>query len=168
MGLVRDLDIELHLRGCCHAGYETRLKELALASGLPDGRLHLHPPDCADEMTRRAAEYDIGLAIEPVASENNDIALSNKIFTYLLAGCAVVATRTRSQARLLPELGPAAVACEPDDPRSMADALSGWVRDRQSLERARAAAWQVAETRFNWDRQKSTFLAVVDEALNGS
>jgi glycosyltransferase involved in cell wall biosynthesis len=158
-------EVELHLRGTPQSGFGDALRQLAVASGVAPERIHLHPPTVADEMTRCAASFDIGLALEPPVSRNNDILLSNKIFTYLLAGCAVIATRTTGQSELLDELGPAARGCAIDDAQSLADALRPWIEDRESLEKSRRAAWILGRDRFNWDREKELFLDVVRAAL---
>ncbi len=44
-----------------------------------------------------AANHDIGLAIEPGSNENNDLIYTNKLFTYLLAGNAILFSSTRAQ-----------------------------------------------------------------------
>jgi glycosyltransferase involved in cell wall biosynthesis len=167
MGQLRDLPIELHLRGRWHPGYESSLRQLAAETGVLQTQIISHAPEAADDMVRLAAEFDIGLALEPPLSENNNILLSNKIFVYLLAGAAVLATRTQGQRRLLPELQCAAQSSEPGDPIALAAVLRRWVEDRHALNRARDAAWQLGETRFNWDREKTTFCDVVRRvALN--
>lgn len=153
------------MRGRWQAGYESQLRQLAGAAGLAPAQLVAHEPAHPSEMVREAAHYDIGLALEPPINVNNDILLSNKIFTYLLAGTAVVATRTRGQVRLLPDLGCAAVSCAPEDPASFAEAIAPWLRDRGALERARQAAWRLGEERFNWDCEQRVFLGVVNRAL---
>jgi hypothetical protein len=112
-------------------------------------------------MVTHAAACDIGLALEPPSSINNDILLSNKIFTYLLAGTAVVATRTRGQAALLAELGPAAEGCDVGDAASFAGAVERLIASPQRLLEARRAAWDLGTCRFNWDLEKLRFLEVV-------
>ncbi|MBS1817522.1 MAG: hypothetical protein JSU08_06315 [Acidobacteria bacterium] len=165
VGLCQRHGVELHVQGAPLLGYDRVLRELAIRVGLPQSALHIHPPDAPDAMVQRAAGYDIGLAIEPLAGKNNDLALSNKVFTYLLAGCAVAATRTHGQARLLPQLGDAAVGCAPNDAASLAAALEPWLADRARLLGARRMAWALGESTFNWDREKLVLLGVVKKAL---
>jgi len=119
-------------------------------------------------MVREAAAFDVGLAIEPPASVNNDLLLSNKIFTYLLAGAGVVATRTTGQSSLAPCVGGAVAYCDSGSPESLAASIRPWLENRERLEAARRSAWRIGESRFNWDVEKAVFLAVVDRALGGS
>lgn len=166
MGVLTNHDIELHLRGKWQAGYEERLRAIAAEAGARQGRIISHEPADADEMVRLAATYDVGLALEPPVTVNNDILLSNKIFTYILGGTAVIATRTRGQAGLVGELGAAALSYETGDHWSFAAALTPWLEDRDALLHARQTAWCLGESRFNWDREKATFLGLVQTALD--
>src|SRR5262249_9489824 len=117
------------------------------------------------DMVRLASQYDVGLALEPPVSVNNDILMSNKIFTYVLGGAAVAATRTRGQAALAPDLRAAAVWCDPGRPESLAAALTPWLENRAALAAARNVAWRLGDARFNWDLEQATFLGRVAGAL---
>jgi glycosyltransferase involved in cell wall biosynthesis len=167
LGLLRDRRTEIHLRGRWAAGYEERLRAVASASGVEQWRLISHDPARPVDMVREAAAHDIGLALEPPVSVNSDLLISNKIFTYLLAGNAVLTTRTKGQSLLAPRLGEAAVYCDPGRPDSLAAALQPWLDHPERLESARSTAWLAGETRFNWDIEKAGFLAVV-EAVFGA
>jgi glycosyltransferase involved in cell wall biosynthesis len=162
IGLLNRSDVQLHLRGQWQGGYEMVLRRLAAESGVAQNLIISHEPAQPDEMVRLAANYDIGLAVEPPVSVNNDILLSNKIFTYVLGGTAVVATRTTGQSRLAKDLGAAASWCEPGNPDSLAAALRPWLERRDALIRARETSWQIGETRFNWDLEKSKLLKVLE------
>jgi hypothetical protein len=59
------------------------------------------PPE---EMVRQAAPYDIGLSLETDISDNRSLCLTNKIFTYLLAGVPVLLSDTPAQRALAPRL----------------------------------------------------------------
>ena len=72
-----------------------------------------------DGATWRRA-YDIGLSLETDASENRRLCLTNKIFTYLLAGVPVMMSDTPAQSALAPDLGEAAALVSLADPDAMA------------------------------------------------
>ena len=160
--------IELHLRGTWQSGYEAELRGRAARQGLDPRCIVHHPTDAPDEMVRLAAAFDVGLATEPCATPNNSLLLSNKIFTYLLAGLAVVATRTPGQSRLTPEIDRATAWCEPGSPASLAAALGRWAGDRVSLREARAEAWRLGTERFNWDVERKRYLEIVAAALGAT
>jgi len=165
MGILRDLPIELHLRGAWQAGYQSHLEQTAPAAGVDWGRVVSHAPAPPAEMIRIAAAYDAGLALEASRTTNADILLSNKIFTYLLAGLPVLASATTAQRALVRELGAAAVIAPIDDAETLALMLRPWVENPEALADARRTAWRLGETRFNWDHEQRVFLEVVQTVM---
>lgn len=165
MGRLHEWPLELHLRGAWQAGYREALLALADRSGVPRDRVVAHEPAPPGDMVKLAAAYDIGLAVEQAVSVNNDIALSNKVFAYVLAGAAVVATRTRAQAAMALDLATAAVFYDPGDVAGLVAGLRGWLENRKALADARHLAWRLGDARFNWDLEKTKFLTVVRNAL---
>jgi glycosyltransferase involved in cell wall biosynthesis len=165
IGLLKRADVELHLRGRWQDGYEGQLRQLAAERGVAQRQIVSYAPSSPDQLVRLSSEYDIGLALEWPISVNNDILLSNKIFTYLLAGNAVIASRTSGQAAIAPELGQAAALCEPRNPASLANAIKAWLEHPNTLDAARETAWRLGSTRFNWDSEQTKFLQVVASAL---
>jgi len=165
IGLTGNRNIQLHLRGQWQPGYKLRLHALATNCGLQASQLVSHGLASPDDMIRLSAAYDVGVALEPGRSQNNSIALSNKIFTYLLAGNAVIATATRGQRLLMQELPDSGLCYEIGDIETVARQLEQWERDRSALERFRRNAWRYGEERYNWEVEQKKFLAVVEHAL---
>ncbi len=85
--------IELDIRGGDRAGRGETLLALARELGIAD-RVRLLPVGAPQEMVRLAAAYDLGLSLETDVSESRRLCLTNKIFTYLLAGVPVVLSDT--------------------------------------------------------------------------
>ena len=168
MAALRECAIELYLRGRCSSGYEERLRQLARQNELDLGRINFCPPAPADDMIRLSAEYDVGLALEQPDSPNRDLCLTNKIFSYLLAGNAVAATSTTGQKAIVDTLGPAAFLYEPADSDALARGLRFWHDDRSELQRARKAAWSLGTYPFNWDHEKSALVEVVNGVIRSS
>jgi len=157
---------ELHLRGSWWPGYEAELRQLAAESGLAPERIVAHPLASPDEMVRRSATYDIGLALEPGTTENSNLAIGNKIFTYLLGGQAVVATNTAGQRWLLDQVPGAAVGYDPGDIETLTAHLLNCIHRRDELAAAKRAAWTFGDRRFNWEIEQQVFLAAVRTALD--
>lgn len=165
LGLLGGCAIELHLRGQWSAGYREQLVGLAVAAGVQPERIQSHSPGPSDEMARLAASYDVGLAVEPGGSQNSGVILSNKFFTYLLAGNAVAATATSEQQALMAQLVGVGFTYAPGDTAALANGLRGWYDDRAALQAAREAAWGWGTTRYNWDNEQHLLLRCVGEAL---
>lgn len=165
IGLLPECDIQLHLRGAWQPGYQEQLLKLAVSLGVSAHRIIDYKPCPSDEMGYLAAAYDVGLALEPNANKNNGIALSNKIFTYLLAGNAVIATATKAQTALMEDISQAGFCYKPSDVEALAIQLRRWHDDRTLLDKARRQAWEWGTKRYNWDIEKHKFLAIVEDVL---
>ncbi len=165
MGRMRG-SVTLSVRGSDFPGYSAKLKTLAAEVGVTDALFFL-PPAAPDEMARLAAQHDVGLSFELNAPPNRAICLTNKIFTYLLAGIPVLLSNTPAQREIAAELGEAARVVDLANPDSIAATLDVWATDAKALASARSEAWRLAQTRFNWDREKDRFLQGVNRALEG-
>ena len=150
-------EVELHLRGNPSAGYRERLEELA---GGGRQRLFFLPPLEHDEVIRAMEPFDAGLALERPDHGNYSLTVTNKLFSYLLAGLAVAATNTPGQREVMAQIPAAGFFYPPGDARALAAGLLNWARDRQSLRAAQQASWNAARARFCWDREREKFLAL--------
>lgn len=167
MGQLSQLKIELHLRGNWANGYRERIMALAASCGLSSESIISHGFAPADEMINLAAAYDVGLVLEGNLTPFNDLCLTNKIFTYILAGNAIITTETKAHSRLAAELGCAAACYKENDLPALVKILRRWAEDRDVLRTARAKAWELGTTRYNWELESSTFLNIVDFTLTG-
>ena len=165
IGAMGECKIELHLAGSWQPKYKERLLQIADSVGVEPGQIIAHGTAPPDEMARLAAQYDVGLALEQAQSENRDICLTNKIFTYLLAGNAVIATSTRGQRPIMDAIGTAGFCYDPGDVHAFAQCLKLWYEDRDSLDEARRQAWNWGTHRYNWDMEKTAFLQIIGEVL---
>lgn len=163
---LADIAAELHLRGRAIADYLDGLIRLA-QDVAPTLKIVHHEPVPPDALVESCAGYDVGLAVEPGFSPNNLIALSNKVFTYLLGGLAIVLTDTPGQRALAADLKTAAFVYKPGDALGLAVGLRRWAADTAPLARAKAAAWQAAVRRWHWEHpeERGVLLSAVETAL---
>jgi len=159
--------IELTLRGRAQSGYLEALRHLAAAHA-PLLSIEHEPPAPPDAMVDLARGYDVGLALEQMAPRNRQLCLTNKAFTYILAGVAVAITDTPGQHALGVDLGRAAALVPPTDVDALAAAFAGWAADPAALDCAKRAAWAAATRRWHWEHQseRGTLYRLVGEALS--
>ncbi len=167
MGQLRDLNIELHLRGTWHLGYRDKVMSLAASCGVRPERIISHPVQPADEMIRLAAAYDVGLVLEHNVSPFHDLCLTNKIFTYILAGNAVITTATKAHQNIAAKIGNAAFCYKSEDVQALTARLRLWYMDREALRAARRRAWDEGRSRYNWELEKNAFLGAIGPVLAG-
>lgn len=164
LGLMKH-PASLHLRGLPAQGFSHTLQTLARQNNWA-GRIEFLPFASPDDMPRLAAGYDLGLSLEQRTPRNRDLCLTNKIFTYLLAGLPVALSSTAAQDALRPGLGSAALPLNLNDPRACARTLDDWWADKAAVHAARQHAWQLGQTRYNWDRCSQELVAVIGKALS--
>lgn len=157
---------ELHLRGNPVAGYLDSLHRLA-TDFAPRLQLIHHPPINPDAMVESCRAYDIGLALEQAHVFNRAVCLTNKAFTYMLAGLAVVFTDTPGQRPLAEDLGYAALLYSPGNVDALAAGLKRWAEDKQQLLAAKHSAWDAACRRWHWhhDEERGALLNVVSNVF---
>lgn len=162
MNSIASFTIELTILGDAPGS----VKEV-LASSLTNSRhtLSFLSPCSEEELITTAARHHIGLALEPGFSLNNNIALSNKLFTYLLAGNAVILSGTPAQ-QLFYDQYPGAGWCYPTgDTAKLAAILEEAYNNESLLSSKRQAAWQLANTKLNWENEQGIFLNLVKKAV---
>ncbi|HEY5078879.1 MAG TPA: hypothetical protein VII43_03490 [Opitutaceae bacterium] len=163
LGKMR-VPVELRLRGIPVRGYEEQLQSFAAAAGLkrPIQFLTVGAPD---QMARLAAGAHLGLSTEERHPLNRDLCLTNKIFTYLLAGIPQLLSDTSAQRALAPDLGQAALLADLGQSESTARRLDEFLGDPERMAAAARAAWNLGQSRYSWDVEKSKFLASIGGAL---
>ena len=126
-----------------------------------DRCVKFHPLIDHDDLIRSMAEYDVGLALERPQNRNYNLTVTNKLFSYMLAGLAIAATDTPGQREVLnqaPAAGFLYPAGDAKPPRAM---LEIWLQDRARLLQAQGAAWGAARSRFCWDIEQKSFLELL-------
>lgn len=155
--------VTLDIRGGNRWGHGETLLAMARDLGIGD-RVSILPMEAPERMVTLAAGYDLGLSLETDATQSRRLCLTNKIFTYLLAGIPVLMSDTPAQSELAPQLGAAGLLGSLGDPRTMSHALDS-LGDPAALAAAKAAAWRLGRERYNWDHEKKTLLESVAAAL---
>jgi Glycosyl transferase 4-like domain len=157
---------QLALRGGSQVGYLDALTALAAAHAPHVELVHL-PPAPPDAMVDCARGYDVGLALEQMAPLNRQLCLTNKAFTYILAGLAVAITDTPGQHALGADLGRAAALVPAGGVDALAAAFARWARDPAELDCAKRTAWTAATRRWHWEHplERGRLLTLVREAL---
>jgi glycosyltransferase involved in cell wall biosynthesis len=163
MALMRT-PAELHIRGSDAGNAIDVLRGQARERGVAE-RVYFHPIVPPDELLADAAEHDVGLGLELQSPLNRNICITNKIFLYMLAGLAVVASRTRGHddvIKLCPEAG---FIYRSGDATALAAILDRLAQDRPLLERSKAAALAAARDRWNWEHESRFVVAAVEAAI---
>jgi glycosyltransferase involved in cell wall biosynthesis len=154
MGRLPNREIVCTILGSCSESEKQRLLSLAATSQVREDQIHFMAPVPPDEIFAIAARHHIGLALETNRTLNRRIALTNKIFTYPLAGLATIATDTPGQRDFM-EKYPGQGALYPDgDASALAFLLDTFAGDPGKLNSCREQAWNYARTVLNWEHEQ--------------
>lgn len=159
--------ISLHLRGSWSRAYEPAFRAQAKRLGI-EHRVFILPPAPPGQLVERAAQHDVGLALEPGDRPNNRLAASNKLFTYFLAGLAVAATDVAGQRGIMEAAPGTGFRFHAGDVERLAGELRSWVDNPGQLQVAKKQSRLVGESRFCWDLEKAKLAEIVRQVFEPS
>ena len=149
----------LYLRGTISSDYELELKRLANALGVLD-RVHVLPPVSPLELELLGSEFDAGYIGELAETTNRQIALTNKLFSYLISGIPFLASDIPAHRQIADEMGSAILLFRSGDVVSLSQKIDTLLSP-DYLAVARERAWLLGQSRFNWEYEKQHFLTVI-------
>lgn len=150
----------LYLRGIPSKGFDGNLIKLAKQHGVSD-RLHFLPVAPPAQMLHLASQYDVGLVAETGETLNRRIALTNKQFTYLLAGVPSIMSDIPAHQQFLQRTKGASFLYQRENPYSLAEAVDRVLGNPKTLADARIKAFNLGHTVFNWEREQKKLLEAV-------
>jgi glycosyltransferase involved in cell wall biosynthesis len=153
--------VELFVRGTPWGDFQATLSRMARERNVP---LTFLPHVPHDALLGTMGEFDVGLALERASDRNYSLTVTNKFFSYLLAGLAIAATDTPGQRQVLQQAPGAGFIYPCGHPEALAEQFRRWRDDRASLLAAQRAAWQAARERYCWDLEKAKYLALFERA----
>ena len=113
------------------------------------------------ELLAALGRHEIGLALEVGSPVNRDICRTNKLYTYPLAGCYMLASKTSAQRDFLREWPDTGCAIDLGEPSSIAQALSWAYEKRDELLEKRRSSWEQANTTLNWETESKPLVQLV-------
>jgi glycogen synthase len=160
IGLVRR-PIHLTVRGFGAAGYVEGLQRRAVSAG--DRIAYVEAVAPAD-VVRAAVGADLGVFVADGASRQNDFALPNKVFDYMMAGAAVLVGPGRDLSALIAETG-AGFVTGAKTAHELADAIDAL--SIATIEQAKRQALAAAQ-RLSWEAQELVLADVYRALTRGS
>ncbi|WP_162053134.1 glycosyltransferase family protein [Pontibacter pamirensis] len=165
MGLISEVPISLTLLGNVSVAIKDYLISIATEAKINQNRINFVDPVPEEEIFKLAAGFDIGIGAETVHCLNREYCLSNKIFTYLLAGNALVLSETQAQEKFLKDHPSIGSLYKNDDPESLAFVLQQYAQDRKLLKLHQRNARDLAVRELNWEVESKKLLNTVAAVL---
>ena len=156
--LLNDEDISLTLIGRIREDIEESFT--AMANKVP-GKVSFSGTVNPYELHTIANNHDVGLALEPGFSINNDLALSNKIFTYLLAGNAIIFSETTAQKKFNEQTN-AGCSFTPGNAEQLAECIKIY-KDPTKLIQQKKHNLLLAKNSFNWEKESERLIEIISQ-----
>jgi glycosyltransferase involved in cell wall biosynthesis len=153
--IVRAPNVRLTLRGL-RLNPEV-LRRAIHERGLDD-RVEVAPPVAPGDAVRSLRGADVGVIFDRPVTLNGELSLPNKLFEYLMAGCAVVVPDLPALANIVEREG-VGLTFRPGRPDLLAESLEQLAADPERLRRLRDRALEVARSRYNAETQAATLAA---------
>jgi glycosyltransferase involved in cell wall biosynthesis len=154
LGKVPEMDFELHLIGFLSAEMKQYLAANSFTNQIR-----------SDKLIQFITQFDVGLATENSYPLNRDICLTNKIFSYMQAGLAVLASDTTAQSELFAEYAEIGKIYDKNSIAGFTDAINSFYTDPELVLSYKKAAFNLGQTTLNWETESQKFLKVVAETL---
>lgn len=156
---------QLTLRGANpHPRYIADLHELEASLGLREAlRIEAGAPPA--DMVKLAGEHHVCLGTQPGRELFHQLAIGNKVFTGMMAGCAVALTDTIAHRRLLAQHSGWAFTFGENDFSMLAAELNRLLTGLGLLATERQRAWDLSASTFNWEAECGRLLAAVSSVF---
>ena len=162
MKSAKNVPIQLTILGLCSGDVQQHLLRSA-PSELQ--QIKLHPPMPESALFTFIAEHEIGLALEVPTTQNREICRTNKLYSFALAGCHMLISKTPAQEQFLREFPDAGELIDLNEPKTIADALREAFEKRDELLQKRQRAWQLGDAELNWEKESEVLVHFVGRAL---
>jgi len=155
---LNDSSIHLTLAGKCDEDFKQYLELHAIS--IKD-QIHFPGIIPPNDLPAFASKFDVGLALELPVPENRNICLTNKIFTYLMAGNAIIFSGTAMQKRFNEEFNIGAIF-PVNNINGLIENLRAY-RNSTVLNRQRVYNYELGKQSLNWDRESKALLEKIHD-----
>lgn len=156
------LPVELHLRGNCSSEVKRKLLYSLKSSSL-SSRIYFYPQVSPLDLLAKSSDYDIGLAVEQPVSLNRELCITNKLFFYLLAGLAIIATETTGQMSILSQIHGIGEHYPAGDIEKLKKIIVKLVSDKEILNQCKKQSLWYAREKFNWELESQKFFNLIQQ-----
>jgi len=156
--LIESRRIQLHIYGAISEMVSKEFENLIGSLTFQYTPVLFHQPVSPDRLLEIAAMFDIGFASEPGFCTNNKIALSNKIFTYLVGGNAIMFSDTPAQELFYTEHPDIGFLYKSGDSKFLSECLLKYDDDRELLLQHKIKSKLLYRDVYNWEKEKEIFL----------
>ena len=154
---INNTSIHLTLAGRCDESIFSYINNYAVEIR---SNIHFAGIIQPEDLPTFASQFDVGLALETGFSINNDIALSNKIFTYLLAGNAIILSQTAMQSAFNEQYNIGA-SFATNNIVALAEKIT-FYQNIKFLNIQKAHNFELSKNILNWDNESKKIIEIIN------
>ncbi len=155
---VQHRKLHITLVGLCDKKTERELRKV-LVNEMHS--IHFLKPLREADLFALCSDHHIGLALERSEPYNRNICLTNKLFTYLIAGNAIIASDTLAQRKFIDENNSVGFLYRMGDVHALKQLLIQFTENEQRLTETRKAAHRLAQLKYNWENEGAKLTSVL-------
>jgi len=163
-GLIKE-NIQIHLRGNIDENYKKNLVNLARSYNVSN-ILFFHPQVSSTELFSRCVEHDIGLALEQNVSKSRMLTITNKLFFYMLAGLAVLASNTPGQKILYDKYPNMGLIYEEGNTKELANKIRFFIKNPAKLKEYKRNSFNYATNDLNWEKESHRLISKINSIFS--
>ena len=122
-------------------------------------------PVSLNKIFQISAEHDVGLALEITAKTNNQLCLANKIFTYLLAGNAIIFSNTNAHQLFWKQHKEIGYLYTSGNISELKQILADIMENPMQLIASKKSSLDLAMIKYNWEMESALFLEKIRTVL---
>lgn len=168
MGIISDIPITFTLLGNVSVEIKDYFLSIAAKANVASDRIKFIEPVIESEIFHIASTFDIGIGSEISNLLNREFCLTNKIFTYVLAGNALVLSDTMAQRKFLKDYLSIGKLYKNNDPDSLAAILYEYATNSEILKQHQNNARKLGLTELNWEKESLIFIDTIKKVIDGS
>ena len=105
------------------------------------------------------------MALETETTINREICLTNKIFTYLLSGLAIIATDTLAQKQFLDTYSEIGYYYTKGNVVELAELILKYQNNFDLMQQHRLSTLKLATEVMNWEEEQKKFLVLINQNI---
>ncbi len=160
-----DKNISVTILGYCDGRVKNEFLQYAKGCGIGEGQILFLDPVSPDLIFSIAAQHHIGLALETETTINREICLTNKIFTYLLSGLAIIATDTLAQKQFLDTYSEIGYYYTKGNVVELAELILKYQNNFDLMQQHRLSTLKLATEVMNWEEEQKKFLVLINQNI---
>jgi glycosyltransferase involved in cell wall biosynthesis len=166
LSILQNENIKLTLLGNLSDSNRKYFEELRVQFKLSYDQVVFHGaahPDCLGEI---ASGFHVGICSEESEILNVNLCLANKIFTYIIAGNALILSDTAAHVQFMKSNSGIGSIYERKNAKSLSLILYNYFVDRELLELHRINTIQLANDQLNWEIESRKLVDFYSNALS--